>query len=167
MQNVRRYFKEGQTYFLTHVTFERIPILVDNVDLIWKALKSQQERAPYDLVAWAVLPDHMHILIRPENCDLGSLTKRFKLSFAALYRKRIGTHEGRAWQNRYWDHVIRDQVDMNRHLDYIHHNPVKHGYANAAFEYEHSSFGRFIEQGFYARDWRAADEVIGATDMRE
>jgi putative transposase len=109
----------------------------------------------------------MHILIRPENCDLGSLTKRFKLSFAALYRGRIGTREGRVWHNRYWDHVIRDQVDMNRHLDYIHHNPVKHGYADAAFECDHSSFGQFVQQGFYARDWRARDEVINAAEIGE
>ena len=34
------------------------------------------------------------------------------------------------WQRRFWEHYIRDQEDLNRHIDYIHYNPVKHGWVN-------------------------------------
>ena len=57
------------------------------------------------------------------------------------------------WQRRFWEHVIRDQTDFNRHCDYIHYNPVKHGLVNSPLEWKHSSFGKFVEKGLYRQDW--------------
>ncbi|MDP2728820.1 MAG: transposase, partial [Dehalococcoidia bacterium] len=57
------------------------------------------------------------------------------------------------WQRRFWEHVIRDQTDFNRHCDYIHYNPVKHGLVNSPLEWKHSSFRKFVEKGLYRQDW--------------
>ena len=89
-----------------------------------------------------------------------SLMKKIKLSFAQKYLRRQGRISGRTWQNRYWDHIIRDQEDMNRHLDYIHYNPVKHGLVKSSRAYLHSSFAEFMSEGLYEPEWGAIDSVI-------
>ena len=70
---------------------------------------------------------------------------------------RCGFRSGRTWHNRYWDHIIRDQEDMNRHLDYIHYNPERHGLVTSAMEYPHSSFRQFVDNGLYDSTWGIVD----------
>jgi len=153
MTNIRRYPKEGNVYFLMHVTHDRLPILIENFDLLWYAIESMKENTPFDLMAWVVLPDHCHMIIDPYDNDLSKLMKQIKLSFSANYRKKAGMRRGRVWQNRFWDRIIRDDNDLNRHLDYIHYNPVKHGLTTDPFEYPHSSIHRYYEMGYYTKDW--------------
>ena len=57
------------------------------------------------------------------------------------------------WQRGFWDHVIRDERDLNRHFDYIHWNPVKHGYVRRVADWPYSSFHRFVAQGVYPVNW--------------
>jgi putative transposase len=153
MTNIRRYFRPGNVYFLTHVTHERIPILVDNSDLLWQALQSVNSNLRFDIVAWVVLPDHFHLVIDPVDNNVSRLMKGVKLSFSTNYRKRVGMRSGRMWQYRFWDHVIRDQADLNRHVDYIHYNPVKHRLTASPFEWEHSSIHKYFREGYYPDDW--------------
>jgi len=153
MRNVRRYFKEGRTYFLTHITYRRQPILITHIDLLWNSIHKFKQLTPYELIAWVILPDHWHCIIEPSENDVASLMKRIKLSLAAGYLKRLGFRSGRTWHNRYWDHVIRDQEDMNRHVDYIHYNPMRHGLATSAMKYPHSPFRQFVDSGLYDLRW--------------
>ena len=60
------------------------------------------------------------------------------------------------WQRRYWEHLIRDEVDLRRHLDYIHYNPVKHGHVRRVADWPYSSFGRWVAAGVYSLDWAGA-----------
>ncbi|MDP1845690.1 MAG: transposase, partial [Candidatus Moranbacteria bacterium] len=62
-------------------------------------------------------------------------------------------HEGGIWQRRFWDHVIRDEPDFHRHLDYLHWNPVKHGYAKTPMGWPYSTIHRFVAQGLYPPNW--------------
>ncbi len=62
-------------------------------------------------------------------------------------------HRGRVWQNRFWDHIIREQNDFNRHIDYIHYNPVKHGYVSNPADLKLSSFSKLKRKGVYPDDW--------------
>jgi putative transposase len=93
------------------------------------------------------------MIVDPGGCDLSALMRQFKLSFSTRYRKRSGTTVGRVWQYRFWDHQIRDETDLRRHLDYIHYNPVKHGLISNPFEWRLSSIRGFQEQGLYDDDW--------------
>src|SRR3546814_19294976 len=61
--------------------------------------------------------------------------------------------DGRLWQRRYFDHVIRDADDFARHLDYLHFNPVKHGLVRRAADWRWSSFGAWAARGVYDVDW--------------
>ena len=106
-----------------------------------------------DLIAWVVLPDHFHILIDPKDSDVSKDIQRIKMSFATSLRHQDGRSSGRTWQNRFWDHIIRDQEDMNRHLDYIHFNPVKHGLVDSPSRWPLTSFRRYLRLGIYQSDW--------------
>ena len=139
MSILRRYNREGNIYFITDVTYERKPLLVDNIDLFRARLAAVNDRAAFIIMAWVVLPDHFHMVIDPKQHDISNLLQRIKMTLGALWRKRRNLTSGRVWQNRFWDHIIRDQTDLNRHVDYVHFNPVRHGYVDSPFEWQHSS----------------------------
>jgi len=89
--------------------------------------------------------------------SISRILHRFKITYSRRFREIHGP--GRVWQNRFWDHVIRDQRDMNRHLDYIHYNPVHHGVVNDPFAYDLSSLRDWHKEGYYERDWGTKDQI--------
>jgi putative transposase len=97
------------------------------------------------------MPDHIHAILDVGSSNISEIIHNFKIRYSRYYRDRYSP--GRVWQNRFWDHVIRDQSDLNSRLDYIHYNPVHHGLASDPHAYAHSSLGLWREKGFYARDW--------------
>lgn len=70
------------------------------------------------------------------------------------------------WQRRYWEHLIRDEADLRRHVDYVHFNPVKHGYARRVADWPYSTFHRYVADGRLPADWTAdpEDGVFGEAD---
>ena len=162
----KRYFYSGKLVFITIVTFNRIPILVKNIELVREALKSVKYK--FDIVAGVVMPDHMHFIIAPENINETSLIiSFFKQYFTKNYissvgldpriqniqsSSRISKKEKNVWQRRFYDHIIRDEQDFNKHIDYIHYNPMKH-LCVAPKDWEFSSFKKFVDNGFYENDW--------------
>ena len=145
MHNVKRIHLPDAFYFVTVVTYRRQPILTRNYELFRVSWKAQK------LLAWVLLPDHFHALLIPEHGSISQVMHRFKITFARSYRDEFGG--GRVWQNRYWDHIIRDDQDFKRHLDYIHYNPVKHRQADIPRNYEYSSFHRYLARGYYDEQW--------------
>lgn len=152
MKSLLRHQIKDADYFITVVTYQRKPILLDNTELFWKSWKDVA------LKAWVILPDHFHAILNVGESNISDMMHKFKITYSRLYRDRNGP--GRVWQNRFWDHVIRDEEDMNRHLDYIHYNPVKHGEVKSALEYEDSSFSDFVERGLYPKEWGLTVSVI-------
>ncbi|MEW5994727.1 MAG: transposase [Candidatus Zixiibacteriota bacterium] len=160
MSKLLRYYSPGNVYFVTAVTHRRAPVLVENIDLFQRALERTGQVCLISIVAHVVLPDHFHMIANPKDDDLSSILQRIKMSFATNYRKRHGMYRGRVWQNRFWDHIIRDQTDLNKHLDYIHLNPVKHGYVRCPADWEYSSVHDYIERGVYAKDWGLRETIV-------
>jgi putative transposase len=163
MSNLRRYHKEGNIYFITNVTYGRKPILVDNVDLFWDSVESVKRQANFEFIAYAILPDHFHVLIDPIDFEISKLLQKIKMSFGVRFRTSRNIRSGRVWQNRFWDHIIRNQSDMNRHIDYIHYNPVKHGLAKSPFDWKYSSIHAYKVRGYYSEDWGRENvaDVVG------
>ncbi|MEW5925645.1 MAG: transposase [Candidatus Zixiibacteriota bacterium] len=143
---------EGHLYFITNVTYKRMPFLTEHIDLLFDALNSVKAKMSFYNIAYVVLPDHFHMIIDPLSNDISEIMKRIKLSFSKKYRY-ITKYHGRIWQYRFWDHIIRNQQDFNRHIDYIHYNPVKHGMINNPSKYKYSSMHEFINNGYYQSDW--------------
>jgi len=69
--------------------------------------------------------------------------------------KELGCYGG--WQKRFYDHLIRDDIDMKHHLDYIHYNPVKHGLMEDPFEYHYYSLNEWIKRGDYEISWGSVE----------
>ncbi len=153
MTNIRRYFREGDISFLTHVTHNRQPILIDHFELLWSSIEKAKEENKFEIISWVILPDHFHLVIDPKTNELPNLMKRIKLSFSAKYRKSVEISSGRVWQNRFWDHIIRNEEDLRRHIDYVHYNPVKHGLVNSPKDWRFTSFHDFLNNGDYPADW--------------
>jgi putative transposase len=160
MTPLRRYHRKGDICFITCVTYKRQPVLTANCDLLVDSTVEVIKKIPIELIAWVVMPDHFHAIIDTRNGDLSRIMQQFKLIFAALYRKRQGIFNGRVWQNRFWDHIIRDESDLRNHIDYIHYNPVRHGLAATALEYDHSSFKTFLKRGMYDAEWGIREPSI-------
>jgi putative transposase len=106
---------------------------------------------PFTIDAIAVLPDHLHCIwtLPPEDADYSTRWRLIKTWFSKHYAPATQS----PWQRRYWEHLLRDESDFTRHVDYIHYNPVKHGHAATAMEWPYSSFRRHVEAGIYAADW--------------
>jgi hypothetical protein len=77
---------------------------------------------------------------------------------------RQARRERDIWRRRYWEHQIRDEIDLARHVDYIHYNPVKHGWVTRAADWSHSTLRSHIERGIVTSDWDGV-WMISWTDM--
>ncbi len=167
MSKLKRYFIPGQTYFVTAVFHRRKRIPSSLFASPYQSMIRMAEKYDSLISAWVILPDHIHFLVTPPANILDRLIHDMKLSFGATYRKILKISSGRFWQRRYWDHVIRDQADMNRHIDYIHYNPVKHGYVRNPFGWSYSSIHDFRKAGYYSAEWGTGMEVVFAGEYGE
>ena len=114
-----------------------------------------------------VLPDHLHAIWRLPEGD-ANFPLRWSLIKAAFSRavpktevidlSRKMKRERGIWQRRYWEHQIRNDDDLAKHVAYIHFNPVKHGYVTQAVDWPYSSIHREIAKGNIAGSWGYFDE---------
>ena len=102
------------------------------------------------------MPDHIHTTWQlPENDTNYSLRWRLIKHYVAISIGDQSTRRGeqKIWQRRFWEHMIRDDVDWQRHLDYIHYNPGKHGYVQRLIDRDLGFFSKAIRQGWYEKQW--------------
>lgn len=141
--------------------------MLSHEGLFIDAIKNIRSVITFKVWAWVIMPDHVHMIIDPKENNLSEIVKRIKLLFAGRYRSKHNMQKGRIWQYRFWDHVIRNQEVLNKHIDYIHYNPVKHGIAEDPFTYRYSSLKIFFEKGYYQRDWGIKEKIIMNGDFGE
>jgi putative transposase len=163
MSRYRRAKIEGGAFFFTLTLGDRSSdLLVRQIERLRRAYKMVQERRPFETVAICVLPDHLHALwLLPDgDADFASRWSLFKSGFSrglpgakSRSASKIAKREKGIWQRRYWEHAIRDDADLERHVDYIHYNPVKHRLVSRVSDWPHSSFHRYVERGMLPADW--------------
>ncbi len=161
----RRARIEGGCYFFTVVTHQRQPLLTlpENITRLRETFRRERSRHPFEIEAIVILPDHLHALWRlPQgDSDYSGRWNRIKRYFSIgclgvegpASASRLRKRERPVWQRRFWEHVIRDETDWRRHMDYIHYNPVKHGYCEAVKAWPYSSFMHWVRKGGYPVDW--------------
>jgi putative transposase len=169
MPRYTRAFVPGGTFFFTVATLERQRGLpVKHIDLLRDSFRQAHQIRPFKVEAIVVLPDHLHCIwtLPLDDHDFSTRWRRIKGVFSQgiasgerLSERRQVKGERGVWQRRFWEHVIRDEQDFSAHVDYIHYNPVKHGYTERADDWPHSSFQRFVRAGWYPIDWAAEPEV--------
>ncbi len=178
MPNYRRIRIPGITYFFTVVTYKRREILVipKSRQILRAVINEARQLQPFTICGWVLLPDHIHcIWTLPEND--GDYSKRWgiiksgfsKRAKSLFHRNQWMTdskrkyREATIWQRRFWEHMIRDEDDFRRHIDYLHFNPVKHGLVKRVKDWPYSAFHRFVKNGFYPPEW-GGDEMGEITD---
>ena len=164
MPNYHRYHHPGGCYFFTVNLLQRFPneLLTQTIDILRASVKKVKNRLPFHIDAWVVLPDHMHCIWTLPKGDQNFATRwrliktHFVKAIPKVERRsiiRIKRGERAIWQRRYWEHFIRDDNDYQRHIDYLHYNPVKHGYVSRVCDWPYSTFHRLVKQGIYHKDW--------------
>jgi putative transposase len=162
MVRYRRNLIAGGTFFLTATLADRTSsALTDYVAALRTAVRLTRRQHPFAIDAVVVLPDHMHIVMTLPPSDAGfpirlSLIKRRFTNAIAKTGATVARHrngESALWQRRFWEHTIRDETDFERHVDYIHFNPVKHSLVTRVRDWPYSSFHRFVRHGILPEDW--------------
>jgi len=154
MSNYKRIYLENYSYYITVVTQNRQPILIDNIELLRDSFRRSKKRYDYVINAIVILPDHIHMIITPKNPkDYSKIIALIKRSFtygldmktkeeskfnlsASSYRRNLSG----VWQKRFYEHTIRDEKDYSKILDYIYINPIKHGLVKNIEDWKYSSF---------------------------
>ena len=176
MTNYRRNFLSGGSFFFTVNLAERgLRLLTAHIDLLRQAFRDVRRRHPFDIDAIVVLPDHLHAVwtLPEDDADFALRWRLIKTIFShglaadeRISASRAGKGERGLWQRRYWEHTIRDEGDLVRHVDYIHFNPVKHGHVTRVRDWPYSSFHRMVKLGIYPPDW-AGDMTENARPFGE
>jgi putative transposase len=158
----RRNFVSGGTFFFTATLGNRhSSILVDHIGSLRAAFHVTRKERPYSIDAIVILPDHLHAMftLPPGDCDFSGRWRRIKSLFSrqvvaqGVPIERNSKGEYALWQRRFWEHTIRDEEDFARHADYIHYNPVKHGWVSQVAQWPYSSFHRYVRRGVLPDDW--------------
>ena len=170
MTQYRRIKIPGVTYFFTVNCAERQGnrLLVDNIDLLRQIFRKVKGTRPFQIDAMVVLPEHLHCLwtLPQGDADYKTRWALIKAGFSRAISPGEQRSESRAkrgergiWQRRYWEHMIRDDRDFEQHADYIHWNPVKHGWVERVRDWPYSSFHQHVRQGIYPTNWSDEPEI--------
>jgi putative transposase len=171
MPNYRRAFVPGGCWFFTVNLLERRKsLLVDRIDGLRLAVAATRRNLPFTIDAFVVLPDHLHAVLTlpPGDADFSTRWRLIKNHFARMIPKqewlnpvRTARHERGIWQRRFWEHLIRDENDYARHVEYCYINPVKHNLVRRVSDWPHSSFHRDVRAGIFPVDWAGEIDMPG------
>jgi len=162
MVRYRRKRIAGGSYFFTVTLGDRKSrFLTDHIDRLRTAFRATQRRRPFVIDAIVILPEHLHAIwtLPQGDADYSDRWRAIKCRFTGELRNngqaipRRTNGEYAVWQRRFWEHTLRDERDLKRHVEYIHYNPVKHGYVSAVADWPYSSFHRYVQQGLLPEDW--------------
>jgi len=173
----RRDDTKGGTWFFTVNLAERNKtILVDEFDLLRDVMNKVKQQHPFKLGAMVVLPDHLHAIwtLPPDDNDFSTRWGLIKSSFSRklpklerINKSRIRKGERGIWQRRYWEHLIRDDLDFEKHVDYIHYNPVKHGYVKRPIDWPYSSIHQYVEDDVIDKKWAMIEAGMDEEEFGE
>ena len=174
MTEYRRAYVPGASWFFTVNLAHRKDnhLLVERIDSLRTAFATVKARHTFRMDAIVILPEHLHcIMTLPEgDANFSVRWNLIKGNFSRVIEKGERVSQSRTirgergiWQRRFWEHLIRDQEDFNRHVDYTHWNPVKHGWVHRVADWPHSSFHEYVKREIYPVDWCGGDvdEVMG------
>ena len=173
MPNWRRAHVPGGSYFFTVVTDRRARFLTDAParPLLGSLIRRCQLKWPFTINALVLLPDHLHAIwsLPPGDDEYskrwGWIKKEFTKNWLALGGKELRQTAGRrrdrrrgVWQPKFWEHTLETDDDFERHFDYVHYNPVKHGFVKCPRDWPWSSFHRWVQAGVYPDHWACWDK---------
>lgn len=168
MPNYRRFRVPGGCFFFTVALAERRgnDLLTQEIDLLRHAVSRVRRTRPFAIDAWVVLPDHLHCIwtLPPGDDDNATRWRLIKSNFCKSFPRterlsavRQRRQERGIWQRRFWEHAILDEADFAAHMDYVHFNPVRHGYVRHVSGWPYSTFRACVHRGLYPSSWQGSD----------
>lgn len=163
----RRAYIPGASYFFTvNLAKRKTYLLTEHIDLLRYAFSEVKDEHFFIIDAIVIMPDHLHtIWTLPLDSDYSTRWGLIKADFSRelpateyISKSRRQKGERGIWQRRFWEYVIRDDNDFQRHIDYIHFNPVKHGFVKRPADWQYSSIHRYIRQNILPADWACLDD---------
>ncbi len=157
-----RFSEVNRAYFLTTCTHNLMPILVGKVAAqIAETLLCWQVRCRFPLLAFVIMPDHVHVLGVLTNSDepLSKAFGRWK-NWAAREANLLLGRRGRFWQAAFYDHAVRRDEDLAAIAAYIEANPVSAGLATEPAEYPYSSANPIYAERLLGWRWLAGEDVF-------
>ena len=159
----RRAQTAGASYFFTvNLADRKSDLLVRHISTLREVTRIVKHAHPFVIEAMIVLPEHLHAIWKlPEgDADYPMRWSLIKSSFSrglekteSIRASRLNKRERGIWQRRYWEHQIRDECDFERHVDYIHYNPVKHGYVKRPIDWPFSTLHRYVQANVLPEHW--------------
>ena len=144
------------------------------IDTLRHSVNHVRQRWPFEIDAWVVLPEHLHCVLTlpPGDSDFSLRWRLIKFGFVRALpntEKRSAVRQAAGergiWQRRFLEHLIRDDANYQRHVDYVHVNPLKHGYVKRVQDWPYSTCHRYVAQEIYPVDWCGdADSIVGRDD---
>jgi putative transposase len=168
MVNYRRRQVAGGTFFFTvNLQDRRRALLVEHAEARRDIVREVNTESPFVIDAMVVLPDHWHAVwtLPPDDANYTARIRLIKARFtkhllrAGVPLTKDTRGEYRLWQKRFWEHTIRDDLDFEAHVNYVHINPVKHGRVTRATDWPHSTLHRYVKYGLAGVDWACALEA--------
>jgi len=162
MVNYRRSQTKGATYFFTvNLKNRKANHLTDYIEQLRNSFRAIKQQRPFRIEAIVILPDHLHTVwtLPANDANYPARWKAIKSKFTrSLIKEGVKLNKNKRgeydlWQRRYWEHQIRDNLDLKRHVEYIHYNPVKHGHVLQVKDWPFSSFHRFVGNEFLDGCW--------------
>jgi putative transposase len=139
-------YLDNTWYLVTASTRDRAGFLADDgIKLIVRdALRVLASEHRLSIRAWVILDNHYHLLLRtPDGVDLARFFRRLHAGTAREINHLASAPGRQVWHN-YWDSCIRADADLWRRFNYVHHNPVKHGYVASPEEWPFSSYRHYL-----------------------
>jgi len=141
-------FIKDSYYFITAGCYHKNAYIKcdDKKEFLHETIWEELNRYWVKLHGWVVLDNHYHILIKLKDAFLlPKLIQTIHSKSAISINKIDKQHGRRVWYN-YWDKCIRDQRDFYTKLNYVHLNPVKHGYVDDPRKYKFSSYHSYFKE---------------------
>ena len=145
------FYKENTDYFITAHTFDKRRFFTTETEkeMLLKVLYSAANVHSIFIHTWVILDNHYHLLIKINTTEkLVKFIKSLHGKSAIELNKINSTPGQKIWVN-YWDHCIRSKKDFWVHFNYIHNNPLKHGYVknfNKLIDYKFSGYSQWVEE---------------------
>jgi len=157
------------------VTYNRKNILIENIEILRKSFEITKKYYDFEIIAICIMNNHIHMLISLDiQNELPQIIRTIKQNFTKLIPEKYYStditesmkkrNEKGIWQRRYYEHIIRNENDLWKHIDYIHFNSIKH-YNIAPKDWEYSSFKKFVKNNFYDENWCNYNDINKILEM--
>lgn len=161
LSNIRSDVVKRSVKTLMEEMIPNLNLLTKNITKLGYSFRRAKKNNYFNIKAIVILPEHLHMIMELPEGDADYSTRLRQIKTYFLHQilstgeplSKNHRDEYNLWQRRFWEHFIRDEADLEAHVNYIHFNPVKHGLVKQVIDWPYSSFHRYIREGLLPINW--------------